>query len=107
MTDKDDKLISPDEDDDMPEYFVVTDELDLHGFFPEQAPEILEEFIRNAIELQIPTVRIIHGKGKSKMKWIVHQFLKDHSQVLNFRDSRPESGGWGSTVVELDLEKTN
>ena len=85
----------------LPEYIYITDELDLHGFFPKQAPEIVNEFIRNAKELNLTTLRIVHGKGKSKMKWTVHQLLKEHPDVDNFSDARPESGGWGATIIEL------
>jgi len=89
------------QEDNLPEYIYVTDELDLHGFFPEQVPEIVEEFIRNAKELKLTTLRIVHGKGKSKMKWTVHQLLKEHPDVAKFGDARPNSGGWGATIVEL------
>ncbi len=85
----------------LPDYIYVTDDLDLHGLFPEQAPEILNEFIRNAKELKLKRLRIAHGKGKSKMKWIVHQLLKNHPDVDKFGDASPESGGWGATIVEL------
>jgi DNA-nicking Smr family endonuclease len=90
-----------DQDGSLPEYIYITDELDLHGFFPKQAPEIVNEFIRNAKELNLTTLRIVHGKGKSKMKWTVHQLLKEHPDVDNFSDARPESGGWGATIIEL------
>ncbi len=91
------------EDEEFPEYIQVTDVLDLHGFFPEQVPEVVNEFIRHARELKLDTVRIIHGKGRSKMKWSVHQALKDHPHVITFSDARPEFGGWGASVVNLDL----
>jgi len=83
------------------DYFYVTDDLDLHGFFPEQVPDIVNEFIWNAKRLHLKRLRIAHGKGKSKMKWAVHQVLKDHPDVDRFGDARPEAGGWGATVVEL------
>lgn len=88
-------------DDFLPEYIQVTDVLDLHGFFPEQLPEIIEDFIQNALELKLTVLRIIHGKGKSKLKWTVKNILKDHPQVRRFKDAPPELGGWGATVVEL------
>ena len=83
------------------EYFTVTDELDLHGFFPEQVPEMVDEFIRNARELKLKNLRIVHGKGKSRLKYIVHQQLKSNSAVEKFGDAPPESGGWGATVIIL------
>jgi len=88
--------------DKFPEYIEVTDVLDLHGFFPEQASEMVEEFIKNAIKLNLFSLRIIHGKGKSKMKWTVHQILKSNPHVTYFGDAPPELGGWGSTIVELN-----
>lgn len=94
-----------DGDEDLPEFIEVTDVLDLHGFFPEQVPEMVEEFIKNALELKLYRLRIIHGKGKSKLKWTVYQILKEHPDVAWFGDSPPEIGGWGATIVELKQEK--
>lgn len=88
-------------DESVPEFIYVTDVLDLHGFFPEQLPEMLQDFIQNAISLNLSVLRIIHGKGKSKLKWTVIKFLENHPQVLRFKDAPPELGGWGATVVEL------
>jgi DNA-nicking Smr family endonuclease len=79
----------------------VTDTLDLHGFFPEQAAEIVQAFIDQAVEMDYRTIRIIHGKGKSRMKWEVIQVLRNHPAVGAFRDAPPESGHWGVTVVEV------
>ncbi len=80
---------------------VVTDILDLHGFFPEQVEEMVEAFLQNALDLGLKQVRVIHGKGKSRLKWEVHRMLKDHPLVLRFGDAPPDSGGWGSTEVFL------
>jgi len=101
--DRNDPGFSDDEDfeEDLPEYIEVTDVLDLHGFFPEQVPEMIEEFIKHALELELYRLRIIHGKGKSKLKWTVYQLLKDHPDVASFGDAPPEVGGWGATIVEL------
>ena len=83
----------------------ITDVLDLHGFYPEQAAEVVNEFLQQATELKLSSVRIIHGKGRSKMKWTVHQFLKTHSAVVDFADALPEAGGWGATIVKLKTHK--
>lgn len=88
-------------DEELPEFIEVTDVLDLHGFFPEQVTEMVEEFINNALELKLYRLRIIHGKGKSKLKWTVHQVLKENAHVTWFGDAPPEIGGWGATMVEL------
>jgi dsDNA-specific endonuclease/ATPase MutS2 len=46
-------------------------------------------------------LRVVHGKGKSRLKWEVHQALKANPHVESFGDAPPESGGWGATVVVL------
>ncbi|MFH1680416.1 MAG: Smr/MutS family protein [Candidatus Eisenbacteria bacterium] len=89
---------------DLPGPYVVTDDLDLHGLFPEQVPEILEEFIRNARALGIREVRIAHGKGKSVMRRLVREFLERHPLVIDFRQAPPDRGGWGATIARVLLE---
>lgn len=85
----------------IPEQIVITNTLDLHGFFPKQVREIVEDFIANGLTLKLKQLKFIHGKGKSRLKFEVHQVLKDHPHVNCFSDSTPESGGWGATIVEL------
>lgn len=93
-----------DDEEEFPEYYHVTDVLDLHGFFPEQIPEVVDAFLEQAQELQLRRLRIIHGKGKSKLKFLVRRELEKHPQVLDFGDAPPEFGGWGATVVILKSE---
>ncbi|MDZ7265688.1 MAG: Smr/MutS family protein [candidate division KSB1 bacterium] len=99
-----DQLDSEPDDENLPEFIEVTDVLDLHGFFPEQIPEVMEEFINHAQELGLVNLRVIHGKGKSKLKWAVHQVLKNHPRVIWFGDAPPAYGGWGATIIELKPE---
>ena len=42
-----------------PEYYIVTDVLDLHGFFPEQVPEMIQAFIENAVSLGLHRTIVI------------------------------------------------
>ena len=88
----------------VPDEIIVTDTLDLHGFFPEQVPGILEDFIQNALHLGLTSVKIIHGKGRSRLKYEVHKALQAHPSVADFRDAAPSLGGWGATVVELGAD---
>lgn len=85
----------------LPEQIEVTDVLDLHGFFPEEVPEIVDSFIEHALELNLREVKIIHGKGKSKLKWLVAKMLDSHSAVVDYFDAPPDRGGWGATIAEL------
>ena len=81
--------------------YIVTDTLDLHGFFPQQVPPMIRDFIDNARPLKLRRLRIVHGKGKSRLKWEVRQALKANPDVESFADALPESGGWGATLVLL------
>jgi DNA mismatch repair protein MutS2 len=90
-----------DKEEKFPNYFIVTDVLDLHGFFPEQIPEMIDEFIKNAVSLKLQRLRIIHGKGKSRLKYLVLKELEKNPHVVEFGDAPPEIGGWGATVVIL------
>ncbi|MFH1279836.1 MAG: Smr/MutS family protein [Candidatus Eisenbacteria bacterium] len=94
-----------DDEDSLPEAYVVTDELDLHGFFPEQVPEMLDEFLENARRLGIGEVRIAHGKGKSVMRRVVWEFLEGHPLVAAYREAPPGRGGWGATIVRIAPEE--
>ncbi|MFQ5677625.1 MAG: Smr/MutS family protein [bacterium] len=95
------KKTNSDREEKVPDYYVVTDLLDLHGFFPEQIPEVVNEFIRNAVSLKLNRLQIVHGKGKSKLKYLVRKELQKNPHVLEFDDAPPELGGWGRTVVIL------
>jgi DNA-nicking Smr family endonuclease len=91
-------------DDPFAEPVRVRDVLDLHGFFPDQVPEVLDAFLENARDLGIRTLRIVHGKGKSRLKFEVLRFLASRRDVASFHDAAPESGGWGATIVEIARE---
>jgi len=84
-----------------PEKIIVTDTLDLHGFFPEQVEEIVDAFIKNGVKLKLKKLRIVHGKGKSRLKFEVYKTLKNNSRIIDFYDAPPYLGGWGVTIVEL------
>jgi len=76
----------------------LDDVLDLHHFHPNDAEAILEEFLRAAAESGRRTVKIIHGKGMSRVKARVARFLQASDLVLEFRD---DGGNWGATLVKL------
>ena len=92
------------DDDELPDRVAVTDVLDLHGFFPEQIPEVIEEFIHGAIQQNLKSLRVIHGKGRSRLKYEVHKALEANPHVARFGDAPTGYGGWGATIIELKPE---
>jgi DNA-nicking Smr family endonuclease len=83
------------------------DTLDLHAFSPKEVPSLLNEFIDLAQKADIGLVKIIHGKGAGILRRRVRGLLARDLRVVAFYDSRPESGGWGATLVELKPDRGN
>ena len=73
-------------------------ELDLHHFNPADTERLVDEYLRIAVEKGYAEVRIVHGKGKSRVKQRVYAVLENHPVVNALHD---DSYNWGATVVEL------
>ncbi|WP_066387691.1 endonuclease MutS2 [Helicobacter himalayensis] len=75
--------------------------LDLHGKRVEEAQEMMEEFLSNALIAGFDEVLIMHGIGSGKLSVAVVEFLKKHPKVLSFSDAPPNMGGFGAKLVRL------
>lgn len=96
--------MSMDEDDaELPELVVVEtgDEMDLHGFAPEQIAEVAREYLDSAWTRGYRTVRLIHGRGVGVQRERIRALLARDPRVLWFGDAASGDGGWGATVVEF------
>jgi len=98
----------PDTDDLDPMQFVMpvlTTELDLHTFVPEECADVVDEYVRAARAEGMPSVRIIHGKGKGTLRTITHSVLAQHDDVASYTLGDETSGQWGATVVMLEPKR--
>lgn len=77
--------------------------LDLHQFSPKESKAVVEEYIAECIRRGIHQLRIVHGKGVGVQREIVQSLLSKHPRVKNFRHESGCGGGWGATVVDLEL----
>lgn len=75
----------------------IEDSIDLHTFQPREIPDLIEEYLYQAIQKGYREVRIIHGKGTGVQRGIVHSILKRDRRVVAFRDA-PDHG---STIATL------
>ena len=91
--------MSDDEDD--PTTPVLTSELDLHTFVPQECAELVDEYLNAAQEQGMERVRVIHGKGTGTLRRITHAVLDRHAAVASYRLGDESSGGWGATIVIL------
>lgn len=73
--------------------------LDIRGMRIFEAEASLEEAIAKATKIGI--LWIIHGKGTGKLRQGVHEFLKIHPQIKNFKLAPQREGGDGVTVTYL------
>ena len=61
-------------------------ELVLHGFYPDEAIQKLEEFLFTCYQEKIKMARIIYGGGTGKLHDIVLRYLIKHPQVEDVVD---------------------
>ena len=81
----------------------ITDVFDLHTIPPQQTKAVIEEYLLQAHARGFRYVRIIHGKGIGVQREMTHKVLERTPFVVEFRDAPPEAGGWGATIVELNI----
>lgn len=75
--------------------------LDLHAFLPEEAKDLVRDYIAECRSRGILQVRIIHGKGVGAMRDTVHALLSRMPEVDSFRTASEDGGGWGAAIVIL------
>jgi DNA-nicking Smr family endonuclease len=82
----------------------LEDSLDLHSFPPQEVPDIVEEYLRVARAAGLGEVRLIHGRGKGVQRARIHALLGRLPFVLHAYEAPADRGGWGATVVVLDID---
>jgi hypothetical protein len=84
-----------------PVVLAVEDALDLHSFPPADVPEVVADYLSEAVARGFREVRLIHGRGIGVQRERVRSLLARHPDVVEFFDAPPERGGWGATVAVL------
>ncbi len=74
---------------------------DLHGMRADEAIEVLDKFISDALIAGWDEIIIYHGIGTGKLSYAVKNFLKAHPRVKKFEDAPPHLGGYGAKIVTL------
>lgn len=76
-------------------------EIHLRHYRAEDALEILEKFIDDAVLGGLSSVRIVHGKGEGVLRKVTQDYLRGHRHVRSFAGAEPSEGGDGVTVAVL------
>lgn len=74
---------------------------DLHGMRADEATEVLDKFISDALINGWDEVIVYHGIGTGKLSYAVKEFLKAHPKVKKFEDAPQHMGGFGAKLVTL------
>jgi len=74
---------------------------DLHGMRADEATEVLDKFISDALISGWDEVIIYHGIGTGKLSYAIKNFLSVHPRVKKFEDAPQHLGGFGAKIVTL------
>ncbi len=76
-------------------------EIDLRGLRADEVEGRLQPALDAAFRTEVPSLRIIHGKGTGALREVVAELLRGDRRVAAFRAGGIGEGGTGVTVVEL------
>ena len=76
-------------------------EINLLGYTVHDALPEVEAFIDAAVIANLEEVRIVHGMGTGKLRAGIHDFLRTHRNVAEFRLGRYGEGETGVTIVKI------
>ena len=90
-------------------HWPVQDSLDLHGLHSDAARKLLLQFMRDATQLELRCVRVIHGKGwhtdggEGILKIRSRHWLTQCKEVMAFCETPPQEGGGGAVRILLKI----
>jgi DNA mismatch repair protein MutS2 len=79
----------------------VSPEVDLRGMRVDELIPKLQQAIDAAVQADLHSIRIIHGKGTGAAREAVTELVKSDGRVVSFRPGRLGEGGAGVTIAEL------
>ncbi|MCL3780538.1 endonuclease MutS2 [Prolixibacteraceae bacterium JC049] len=77
-------------------------EIDIRGKRLDEALQVVQEHMDNAIMLNVSEVRILHGTGNGILRQSIREYLRVEPMVKNMRDEHVQFGGAGITIVTLE-----
>jgi len=79
----------------------VSSKLDLRGLRYEEANDLIDKFIDDAIYANLKSVTIIHGFGTGTIRKLVHSKLDKNKYVEEYHYGGQGEGGQGATIVNF------
>ena len=81
--------------------FAIAAEIDLRGMDSIEAICVLDRYLDEAMRSNLPSVRIIHGKGTGALRAAVQQSLRKNRFIKKFRLGAYGEGEDGVTIAEF------
>lgn len=75
--------------------------IDVRGMRGDEAMQAIQEYVDEAVMLDITNVKILHGKGNGILRELIRTYLNTIPDVVHFADEQVEFGGSGITVVQF------
>ena len=76
-------------------------EINVIGLTVHEALPEVEAFIDAAVIANLEEVRIVHGVGTGKLRAGIHDFLRGHRNVEQYRLGKYGEGETGVTIVKI------
>lgn len=76
-------------------------EINVIGLTVHEALPEVEAFLDSAVISNLEEVRIVHGVGTGKLRAGIHEFLRTHKNVAEFRLGKYGEGETGVTIVKI------
>jgi len=76
-------------------------EIDVRGMIGEDAWFVIDKYLDDAVLANIPTVRIIHGKGTGALRAALWKYFKTDRRIKTYRHGEWGEGDAGVTVIEF------
>ena len=79
----------------------VSSEINVIGLNVDEAIPLIDKYLDDCYIANLPSCRIVHGKGTGTLRKGIHTFLKKYPHVKSYRLGTFGEGEMGVTIVEL------
>ena len=76
-------------------------EIDVRGMRGDEAIAKVVDYLDDALQVNIPRVRILHGTGNGILRNLIREYLSSLSYIKSYQDEHVQLGGSGITVIDI------
>ena len=76
-------------------------EVDVRGMIGDDAWFVVDKYLDDAILANVPSVRIIHGKGTGALRAALWKYFKNDKRIRSYHHAEYGDGDAGVTIIEF------